>query len=60
MSTAYSDMADFKDPEFALAEAIDLIHDIMVGFVNPEDECETFLRAFAPDKLHQHSWYDRN
>jgi len=39
------------DKEFALEEAIDLIDDIMRGMVNPEDECEKFLRAFAPDKL---------
>lgn len=48
------------DKEFALEEAIDLIHDIMVGFVNPEDECEKFLRAFAPDKLRDDITHDRN
>tara|TARA_R110000796_G_scaffold208850_1_gene325198 strand:+ start:76 stop:246 length:171 start_codon:yes stop_codon:yes gene_type:complete len=48
------------DKEFALKEAIDLIHDIMVGFVNPEDECEKFLRDFAPDKLRDDITHDRN
>ena len=37
----------------ALREAESLLGEIMKGEVNPEDEAEKFLRAYAPDILNQ-------
>lgn len=40
-----------KDAEAALEEASELIEEIMLGKVNPEDECEKWLRKFDVARL---------
>jgi len=46
--------------DLALEDAIELIDAIMKGEINPEDECEKWLRAYAPKRLRDATSHDKD
>ena len=48
--TAYMEVMNLDQAKRneALAQAVELIYEIMTDQVNDADECEKFLRAYAP------------
>ena len=50
-TTAYMVAMDMTPQEEtkALAKALELIYEIMTNQINDADECEKFLREYAPD-----------
>ena len=47
VKTAVSSMTDAEKEE-ALRHAIELIYEVMTDQINDADECEKYLRAYAP------------